>query len=158
MLGNLFKYEDDMLFKKNKQTKKWCCCNKLKPNCKGYIPIGINGKPMRLHRIIYLFHNVDWNIYDISSDNEIDHINGNKLDNKIENLRVANRSQNCQNKTHYNGKLVKGVSFRKNRNSWSAFWVENKIRKYKDFKTEAEALEHRTKMVEINYSHDPLKR
>ncbi len=39
-----------------------------------------------------------------------------------------------------------------------AKWVENNKSKSKYFKTEAEAMEHRAKMVEIHYSHHPSKR
>ncbi len=95
MLGNLFKYENNMLYKIDKRTKKWICCNHLKPNKEnGYIQVGVNCKLMRLNRLVYLFHHPEWDIYDISSENLIDHENENKLDNNIKNLRVVNRSQN----------------------------------------------------------------
>lgn len=46
---------------------------------------------------------------------EVDHINGNKLDNRKINLRIVNRSQNSQNKPvgRKNTTGYKGVSFRK---------------------------------------------
>ena len=65
MLGNLFKYEDNMLYKKHKYTKKWTCCNELKSN-NGYIKVHINDTKMLLHRLVYYFHNPNWNIHDIS--------------------------------------------------------------------------------------------
>ena len=49
-----------------------------------------------LHRVIYYFHNQEWDIYHSYLDNSIDHINENKTDNRIENLRVVNNSQNSQ--------------------------------------------------------------
>jgi len=158
MLGNLFKYENDMLFKINKKTKKWICCNHLTPNSKGYNEVRVNDRMMLLHRVVYLFHTPDWNIYDSCHDNSIDHINGDKLDNRIENLRVVTNSQNQQNTTHYRCKPIKGVCFLKRKNRWAAQWYENKKPKSKSFKTEQEALEHRAKMVEIHYSHHPSKR
>ena len=157
MLGRLFKYEDDMLFKKRKGGNKWTCCNELIPNTTGYIRIDINNKLMLLHRLVYLFHNPDWDIV-FSHDNEIDHINGNPLDNKIQNLRIVNQSQNQQNKTHHKGRPIKGVYFCKRNNKWKASWRIDKKQKGKYFKTEEEALEHRAKMVELYYTHDPLKR
>ena len=57
MLGNLFKYEDNMLYKKHKQSKKWSCCNELAPDC-GYIKVKMNNKRVFIHRLIYLFHNI----------------------------------------------------------------------------------------------------
>ena len=160
MLGNDFKYEDDLFYKINKTTKKWTCLNYNKPNNRGYITVKVNGKKMLLHRLVYFFHNQDWNIYDISKENEIDHENQDKLDNNIKNLRVTNHSQNQQNTTNYGGKPIKGVSFHNDgrKKPWRAQWFVNKKRKSKCFKTEIEAIAHRAKMVEIHYTHHPSKR
>ena len=125
MLGNLFRYEDGMLFKKRKNGSGWTCCNDLKPHPLGYIDVGVNGKMMKLHRLVYHFHHLDWNIRDNCRDNSIDHVNGNKLDNRIENLRVVTHSQNQQNTTHYRGKPIRGVIFDKRYNHWKARWQEN---------------------------------
>jgi hypothetical protein len=46
---------------------------------------------------------------------EIDHINGNRADNRIANLRIATRSQNCANK-----KGVSGVTWHKRQKKWHA--------------------------------------
>jgi hypothetical protein len=159
IFGNMFKYENDLFYKKNKRGKKWTCCNYLKPNKEtGYIQVWVNGRPMLLNRLVYFFHNQDWDIYDISSENQIDHENENKLDNNIENLRITNCSQNCQNRTNYKGKQIKGVCFNKRYNTWIAYWQVDKKRKTKTFKTEIEALECRKEMVEIHHSHHPSKR
>jgi hypothetical protein len=159
MLGYLFRYEDGMLFKKSvRNNNKWLCCNDLKPVNTGYIHVKVNGKMLKLHRLVYLFHNPDWDIRDSCQDNSIDHINLNKLDNRIENLRVVNNSQNMQNTTHWGGKPIRGVSFHKQRNEWQAQWQENGKRRGKTFKTESEALEHRAKMIELHYTHHPSKR
>jgi hypothetical protein len=80
---------------------------------RGYIQMKVNGKMMLLHRLVYHFHYPDWDIRDNCQDNSIDHINGNKLDNRIENLRVVTHSQNKQNMTHVNGKPIRGVRFYK---------------------------------------------
>lgn len=50
--------------------------------------------------------------------NIVDHINGNKLDNRKENLRIVTYAQNNMNKTKSENKSSKyiGVYFRKDRN------------------------------------------
>ena len=52
-----------------------------------------------LHRIV---------VGNIPSGLEVDHINGNKLDNRIENLRICSRIQNSRNTSNRKGKF-KGV-------------------------------------------------
>jgi hypothetical protein len=58
---------------------------------KGYKRIRLNGKKLLNHRIIFMIHKGYLPMM-------LDHINGNVLDNKIENLREANRSQNGFNR------------------------------------------------------------
>lgn len=64
---------------------------------------------------------------------DTDHINGDKLDNRRCNLRIATRAQNCANTfkyTLYAGKTpssrFKGVTWDKNRNKWSVKTRVNK--------------------------------
>jgi len=160
MLGNDFKYENNLFYKIDKRTKKWNCCNYLTPKDNGYISVWVNDRKFYLNRLVYFFHNPKWNIYDVSSENQIDHENENKLDNSIKNLRITNSSQNGQNKTHIKGRLIKGVCFHNDgrKKPWMARWCENKKQKSKTFKTEIEAIECRKEMVEIHHSHHPSKR
>lgn len=58
----------------------------------GYIRIIINGSAYLAHRLAWLYVNGKF------PEGEIDHVNGTRSDNKISNLRAANRGQNCQNK------------------------------------------------------------
>lgn len=53
---------------------------------------------------------------------EVDHINGNKLDNRKENLRLATRSQNGHNMPLHkrNTSGFKGVTFWKRDNNWKS--------------------------------------
>jgi hypothetical protein len=71
---------------------------------------------MYLHRVIYYAYNQDWNIYDTSKNNKIDHRVhrvGEPLDNSITNLRVVSNQQNAFNTN------AKGYCFNK-RNKYQA--------------------------------------
>ena len=122
ILGVDFKYEDNNLYRYSTYYKKWCCCNDVKPNNKGYINIGINKKLYKLHRLVYKYHNEEWDITDTSKNNQIDHININPLDNRIENLRVTTHSKNQRNKNkkkNCSSKYI-GVSWHKQNSKWEA--------------------------------------
>ena len=85
---------------------------------------------------------------------EIDHINQNKKDNRVENLRWCNRRENLINRgiTSLNTSGVKGVRFRKDRNSWvSRFNIEENKTKSKHFKTKEEAIKWRLEMEKKYY-------
>jgi hypothetical protein len=122
ILGADFKYEDDKLYRLNKHTNKWTSCNDLKPNQNGYIKITINKKYYLLHRLIYKYHNEDFDLT-YSHNNQIDHIDINKLNNKIENLRILNCSQNQRNKNkkeNCSSKYI-GVYWNKLNSKWMAY-------------------------------------
>lgn len=73
---------------------------------RGYRRIKINRKSYREHRIIFLYH------YGYLP-KELDHINRDKTDNRIENLREATRTQNEANteKRKDTSSRFKGVSY-----------------------------------------------
>jgi len=80
----------------------------------------INNKQYVVSRVIYKAHNPEWDITDNSSDNFIDHININSLDNRIENLRVLNNQQNTFNRVNKNDVKIKGYIWDKRCNKWRA--------------------------------------
>lgn len=85
-------------------------------NWRGYTSIWINGLHYSAHRLAWAICNGVWPIGDI------DHINENKSDNRICNLRQANRSQNMFNrgKNKNNTSGFKGVVFCKDTGRWRA--------------------------------------
>lgn len=74
----------------------------------GYISIKINYRLHRAHRIIWVMHQKEPAAF-------IDHIDGDQLNNRIENLRAATHAQNCRNRRvrHDSKSGVKGVTRKK---------------------------------------------
>jgi len=62
-----------------------------KPNSSGYLRVGIGKKLYQYHRLAWLIATGEW------PDGEIDHINRDKTDNRLNNLRVVGRSANALN-------------------------------------------------------------
>ncbi|AZF37722.1 Phage HNH homing endonuclease [Pseudomonas sp. R4-39-08] len=83
----------------------------------GYRSIRIAGAGYQAHRLAWLHHYGEWPA------NELDHINGNKDDNRIANLRDVNRKGNCENQRRpqrNNTSGFLGVSWAKNEKKWKA--------------------------------------
>lgn len=72
----------------------------------GYLSVSFSPNRMQVHRIVWAMHTGVWPAA------EIDHVNGDKADNRICNLREATRSQNVANQGAYSSNKVglKGVS------------------------------------------------
>lgn len=81
-----------------------------------YRQLKVGGKAYMVHRIIFLMHRG-------YLPEQIDHIDGNGLNNDIENLRAANHGQNQRNKgtQKNNTSGFKGVSWNKKAQKWQAF-------------------------------------
>jgi hypothetical protein len=71
---------------------------------------------------------------------DTDHINGNGLDNRRENLRIVTRRQNLQNLHIKKTSIYPGVSFETDSNRWRAqIKINGKSRNIGRFKTEIDA-------------------
>ena len=85
---------------------------------------------------------------------EVDHINRNKGDDRIENLRWCSRSINQKNKNIFSNNTsgIKGVKFDKFNNRWIAMWNIDGKQKNKSFSCKKHlnakelAIEYRNKM------------
>ena len=84
---------------------------------RGYRIVWQDGKPHKEHRAIWTLLNGP-----IPDGAEIDHVNGIKDDNRIENLRLASHGQNQANTPKYrnNSSGIKGVSWREDYGVWTA--------------------------------------
>lgn len=82
----------------------------------GYKRVNINGTVHLVHRIIWLYVFGAWPV-------GIDHINGDRADNRMANLREATHEINSRNLRLFvtNTSGVAGVSFDKQRGKWHAY-------------------------------------
>lgn len=98
----------------------------------GYNCIGCRGKMIKRHRIIsYTYLDLDLE----SPKQQIDHINGDRLNNSLDNLRIVTHQQNQWNQTK-----AKGYSFHKPSQKWLAKIVLNNKKIHLGlYETESEA-------------------
>lgn len=115
-LQSIFDYKDGHLYwKKSKQkTPKGKKLGSIHHS--GYIYTHLNKKHLAVHRLIFLYHHG-------YLPNFIDHINRNKSDNRIENLRPATKQQNSFNvsASKANKSGFKGVHWHIRDKKWQVY-------------------------------------
>lgn len=100
----------------------------FKHGMEGYRCVCVNRKCYQVHRLCWEIENGD-----IPEGMEIDHINGVRDDNRIDNLRLVTKKENLKNKGMYksNSSGFTGVSYDKSQDVWVSKISGKLIGKYK---------------------------
>lgn len=112
LMKRLFEYKNGQLIRKtatSSNVKIGDVAGTL--NDSGYFSVKVDGKCFKVSRIIYAMH------YDDPAGKQIDHINQNPKDNRIENLRVVNHQENHRNRTK-NSNNTSGIT--------GVYWIESR--------------------------------
>jgi len=150
-LNSLFEYRDGKLYWKVKLNKRIIigslvgCENKVH----GYYQVSFNKSIYKLHNIIWKLHTGN------DPDGELDHINRDKSDNRIENLRDVSKSINQRNKNKSKNNTSGYPNIRiLDKRYVKKFQVQFNIESYsKRFLTLEEAIQHRNeKYIEWQYT------
>lgn len=129
-LRELFDYDEsrgELIWKNNKYKKRNGKIAGTFPKSANYKKVKIDSVPYQLHRLIWIYHNGNAHV------ETIDHIDRDKKNNRIENLRAATQAENIQNvgikSTNKSGRIGVFASGRK-RNPWRAQITVNGKKKY----------------------------
>ena len=104
-------------------TRKVSTSNRVKvgdaagcPNGDGYLRIMVQSRLYQAHRLAWLYMHSNW------PNDQIDHINRNRSDNRIANLREVTNKQNLQNagKYSHNTSGHPGICWNKQNSKWRA--------------------------------------
>jgi hypothetical protein len=113
---------------------------------RGYINLHLNGRYLYIHRIIWVMH-----FGPIPKHKVIDHINGIKDDNRIENLRLVSVIENNRNMSWHRAGKARGVRKQANASTWMArIRVKGEQKYLGSFKTKKEAI-HARQLAEQRY-------
>ena len=115
LLNELFEYKDGNLYRKINRGKKWFAgqqAGRLHPN--GYRYVSINKINYLEHRLIFAMH------HNYFPEN-IDHIDLNKSNNLIKNLREVTHQENCYNRPIRKDNIsgIAGVTWSKEYKKWT---------------------------------------
>lgn len=117
LMDDFFYDPESGQFSRLKHSARWPAGTVVGCACpRGYVIIFIKKKCYRAHTLAWLYVNGSF------PSSQIDHINGNKGDNRICNLRLATNQQNHFNlgKKKSNTSGYKGVTYVSTNNSWRA--------------------------------------
>lgn len=118
---------------------------------RGYYQVCVDGKRYLAHRLAWFYVHREWPA------DQIDHINWNRSDNTLLNLRAVSRSVNGRNKrkASTSGEVV-GVRFHKSAQKWAA-WINDRPahQKYLGHFAKHEDAVAARKRAEIEYDYHP---
>lgn len=123
---------------------------------KGYIHISIDGVQYLGHRLAWLY------VYGVMPEIEIDHKNGIRTDNRIDNLRSVDRKTNMENKARYSNNTsgFHGVHQIKKSGKWQArIYIDGKrvsLGCFDDFKSAVEARINAERDIGYHENHGRL--
>jgi hypothetical protein len=120
------------------------------PNADGYIVISVGGRSYQAQNLAWLY------AHGVLPTCVVDHIDRNRSNNRINNLRLATRRQNAQNKTldRRSTSGVKGVHFVRKRSVWIAeIYIDGQRTKLGYFKDLDEAVAARRSAELLHHSH-----
>ena len=144
-LKSIFTYESGCLYWKIKVGARAAIGSKAGcEHSNGYIGIGLNEKSYLAHRLIFLIEKGYLPEF-------LDHADGDKLNNRIENLRECTKSQNRQNSktSKHNTSGTKGVDWNKRVQKWRARICVNGKSKFLGFFNEIETAELALKIERV---------
>jgi hypothetical protein len=148
----VFNYNSELGLLLRKQC--WVCGCSNAPvfslHGEGYLTVSVGSKSHLMHRLIWIYHHGD-----IPNNKELDHIDGNRANNRLENLRLVDRSRNNKNARRRvdNTSGYPGVFFVKSRKRWVVLIYINKQRKQMgSFKELTDAINAR-KMAQAAYGY-----
>lgn len=118
---------------------------------RGYLSGSIYGRTYKTHRVVWMLGTGSW------PSDQIDHINGNRSDNRLENLRDVSRVENCRNMARpiTNTSGVVGVHWSKQAGKWLAVIKINRAKKHLGYFDEFEDAVARRKAEEAALGFHP---
>lgn len=118
-------------------------------NGDGYRRIHIDGKDYLAHRLIWMYCHGKW------PEGEIDHISGDRLNNKLVNLRDVSRGENCKNAKipSDNTSGVIGVCRYKETGKWRAYIQANGKKKHLGWFNDVAMAIVARQMAEVKYGY-----
>ena len=125
---------------------------------RGYRDVRMGGRVLKAHRIIWAMLHDEW------PRNEIDHIDGNRANNRLSNLRHVSCTENRHNigRSRRNKSGVMGVFWEESRGKWKAYIrinnVQDNIGRYDTFEEAVAARKAAEVRYGFHHNHGSIRR